>query len=88
MVIPSILTHASLHFDAKARNHAAFSNAGASRSRGVDEVHVKVSARAETLSRQSSSVDHAKVEELRRRVAAGSFKVDHLELAHAMLGQG
>ena len=86
MVIPSILSRASLYFDAKAPNQASPGNAAPAPV--VEGVNVTVSQRAESLARQVNAVDQAKVESLKRRFSDGSYNVNPLQLAQAMLAKG
>lgn len=89
MVIPSILSRASLYFQpTPAAKQAPSSETSAGKSRSAEGVEVKVSPAAERLAKESRAVDHAKVDELRQRFSAGSYSVDHLGLARAMLASG
>lgn len=88
MQIPSILSRASLLFQATtAPRQAASPEADVPLTKPTEGVSVKVSAEAESLAKESSAVNRARVEELRQRFAAGTFTVDHLGLARAMLAQ-
>jgi flagellar biosynthesis anti-sigma factor FlgM len=53
-----------------------------------DGVKVTVSRAAETLAKKTSGVDQSKVDSLKAMMAAGSFSVDHLQLARTMLARG
>lgn len=89
MVIPSILSRASLYFQpTPAAKQAPSSETSAGKSRSAEGVEVRVSPTAERLAKESRAVDHAKVEELRERFSSRSYSVDHLGLARAMLASG
>lgn len=89
MVIPSILSRASLYFQpTTAAKQAPSGSRDAEKSKSSDGVRVSVSPTAERLAKESRAVDVAKVEALRQRRAEGSLNVDHLGLARAMLAQG
>jgi flagellar biosynthesis anti-sigma factor FlgM len=89
MQIPSMLSRASLLFQATSASPKATSAAQAETStpRTSDGVSVKVSSQAADLAREARTVNHARVDELRQRFAQGAFSVDHLSLARSMLAQ-
>jgi len=69
---------------AATRERPAAGSASAEGSSSSDAVKVTISPTAHRLS-LASSIDHAKVGKLKSRVGSGTYSVNHLRVAQAML---